>query len=137
MCYIIKQVQNRRLVGLLQWCISCHIAEDALNVCETQPKTTSFFFSVKASDVLWNLYSYYKTFIPCIEQSLQEARKPIEKELKVCDAHEQYSKREISRRFSEKHTIFVLFYLEACFWFCLVSLFIILFYFILGFCQDR
>lgn len=54
---------------------------------------------MKASDVLWNLYSYYKQFIPCIEQSLQEARKPIEKELKVCDAHEQYSKREISRLF--------------------------------------
>lgn len=96
------------------------------------------FFSVKASDVLWNLYSYYKQFIPCIEQSLQEAREPIEKELKVCYALEQYCKREISRLFPEKHMIFVLFYLEACFWFCLVSLFIILLYFIiLGFCQDR
>lgn len=62
-----------------------------------------FFFPVKASDVLWNLYSYYKQFIPCIEQSLQEARKPIEKELKVCYAREQYSKREISRLFPEKH----------------------------------
>ena len=100
-------------------------------------KDNIIFFSVKASDVLWNLHSYYKQFIPCIEQSLQEARKPIEKELKVCYAREQYSKREISRLFPEKHTIFVLFYLEACFWFCLVSLFIILLYFILGFCQDR
>lgn len=57
---------------------------------------------MKASDVLWNLYSYYKQFIPCIEQSLQEARKPIEKELKVCCAREQYSKREISRLFSRE-----------------------------------
>ena len=41
------------------------------------------FFSVKVSDVLWNLYSYYKQFIPDIEQTLQEIRKPIEKDLKV------------------------------------------------------
>lgn len=38
---------------------------------------------MKVSDVLWNLYSYYKQFIPCIEQTLQEMRKPIEKDLKV------------------------------------------------------
>ena len=65
-----------------------------------------FFFSVKASDVLWNLYSYYKQFIPCIEQSLQEARKPIEKELKVCYSREQYSKRGISRLFPVKRDFF-------------------------------
>lgn len=42
---------------------------------------------VKVSDVLWNLYSYYKQFIPCIEQTLQEMRKPIEKDLKVCNCN--------------------------------------------------
>ena len=42
-----------------------------------------FLFSVKVSDLLWNLYSYYKQFIPCVEQSLEEAKNPIEKELKV------------------------------------------------------
>ena len=40
-------------------------------------------FSVKVSDVLWNLFCYYKQFIPSVEQSLQEMRKPIEKDLKV------------------------------------------------------
>lgn len=38
----------------------------------------------KVSDMLWNVYSYYKQFVPCVEQSIDEARKPIEKELKVC-----------------------------------------------------
>lgn len=45
------------------------------------------FVLVKVSDVLWNLYSYYKQFIPCIEQTLQEMRKPIEKDLKVCNCN--------------------------------------------------
>ena len=40
-------------------------------------------FLVKVSDVLWNLFCYYKQFIPSVEQSLQEMRKPIEKDLKV------------------------------------------------------
>ena len=44
-----------------------------------------FYSLVKVSDVLWNLYSYYKQFIPYIEQCLHEMRKPIEKELKVCN----------------------------------------------------
>ncbi|PFX16223.1 Midasin [Stylophora pistillata] len=37
---------------------------------------------VKVSDVLWNLFSYYKQFFPSVEQSLLEMRKPIEKDLK-------------------------------------------------------
>ena len=45
------------------------------------------FCSVQVSDVLWNLYSYYKQFIPCIEQTLQEMRKPIEKDLKVSSCY--------------------------------------------------
>ena len=40
-------------------------------------------FLVKVSDVLWNLFCYYKQFIPSVEQSLQEMRKPIERDLKV------------------------------------------------------
>ncbi|XP_068698835.1 midasin-like [Montipora foliosa] len=43
---------------------------------------TSGGSEVKVSDLLWNLYSYYKQFIPCVEQSLKEAKNPIEKELK-------------------------------------------------------
>lgn len=43
--------------------------------------------SVNVSDVLWNLHSYYKQFIPCIEQSIQEMRKPIEKDLKVSNCN--------------------------------------------------
>ena len=34
--------------------------------------------------MLWNVHSYYKQFVPRVEQSLSEAREPIEKELKVC-----------------------------------------------------
>ncbi|KAK2570712.1 Midasin [Acropora cervicornis] len=36
----------------------------------------------KVSDVLWNVHSYYKQFVPRVEQSLSEGREPIEKELK-------------------------------------------------------
>ncbi len=50
-------------------------------------KCINFCSLVKVSDVLWNLYSYYKQFIPCIEQSIQEMRKPIEKDLKVCNCN--------------------------------------------------
>ena len=45
-------------------------------------KSDSLFLA-KVSDVLWNLFCYYKQFISSVEQSLQEMRKPIEKDLKV------------------------------------------------------
>lgn len=44
----------------------------------------SFAVLAKVSDVLWNVHSYYKQFVSRVEQSLSEAREPIEKELKVC-----------------------------------------------------